>query len=69
MPHRRSGSPPASPPDPADTYSARLGQVKPVHHEAGDERPSREERAYGRSPFESAIPVPLPKFLRPKKQR
>lgn len=44
----------------------RLGGVRPVAHD-DDERPTREDRTYGHSIFDS--PVPLPKILRRGKGR
>jgi len=41
----------------------RLGGVRPLAHDP-DERPSGEDRQGQRSPFD--IPVPLPRFLKPR---
>ncbi len=56
-------------PRPTDKPAAaqgRLGGVRPVAHD-DDERPTREDRTYGHSIFDS--PVPLPKILRRAKGR
>jgi hypothetical protein len=41
--------------------------MRPVRHDDDDERPTREDRDFGRSPLD--IPVPLPRFLKPKAMR
>jgi hypothetical protein len=41
--------------------------MRPIAHDEDVERPTREDRDFGRSPLD--IPVPLPKFLKPKSMR
>lgn len=47
--------------------AGRLGAVKPLPHDE-DERPSREDRDYGRTIF-NRPPVPLPRFLSGRKKK
>jgi hypothetical protein len=56
------GPPPAQTPAPPQ----RLAGVRPLQHD-DDERPSREDRGFGHNPFE--IPVPVPKWLKSRKER
>jgi hypothetical protein len=53
-------------PTPDASPTERFAGMRPLTpHE--DERPSREDRGYGHSPFE--IPIPLPKWLLSRKER
>jgi hypothetical protein len=54
--HEQPAPAPAAP-------ESRLGGLRPHPHD-DEERPTREDRATGHSPFE--IPVPVPKALRGK---
>jgi hypothetical protein len=70
VPHRRRKEPSsAAPPraDAADPHASKLAGMRPVRHDDDDERPTREDRDFGRSPLD--IPVPLPRFLKPKAMR
>ena len=63
---RRSGPDAQSEPAP-DAHASKLAGMRPIAHDDDDERPTREDRDFGRSPLD--IPVPLPKFLTPKSMR
>jgi hypothetical protein len=63
---RRSG--PDAPSEAApDAHASKLAGMRPIAHDDDVERPTREDRDFGRSPLD--IPVPLPKFLTPKSLR
>jgi hypothetical protein len=55
---------PTPAPDPPPPQ--RLAGMRPLRHDE-DERPSREDRGFGHNPFE--IPVPVPKWLKSRKER
>ena len=57
---------PTPTPAPGAPPPQRLAGVRPLQHDE-DERPSREDRGFGHNPFE--IPVPLPKWLKSRKER
>jgi hypothetical protein len=59
----RTGSPIGYVGDHAD----KLGRTRPLAHDE-DERPRREDRAYGETIFNRA-PVPLPRFLRSRRKK
>ena len=48
-------------------HADKLSSVRPLPHDE-DERPSREDRAYGQTIF-TRPPVPLPRFLTRGKKR
>lgn len=48
-------------------HADKLSHVRPLDLD-DDERPTREDRKYGETIFNRA-PVPLPRFLRPKRRR
>jgi hypothetical protein len=48
-------------------HADKLRRVAPLAHDE-DERPSREDRAYGSTIFTREM-VPLPRFLLPRKKR
>jgi hypothetical protein len=59
---------PDPPPEGApDAHASKLAGMRPIARDEDVERPTREDRDFGRSPLD--IPVPLPKFLRPKSMR
>ena len=47
-------------------HADKLSRVPPIPHDP-DERPSREDLQPARTVFD--IPVPVPKFLRPRRER
>jgi len=50
-------------------HADKLGRISGLHHDE-DERPSREDADYGHTVFTRASrPVPLPRFMRPRKKR
>ena len=61
--HRDPTDAPAAPPAPED----RFGGMRPLAID-DDERPSREDKAYGETIFNRAT-VPLPGFLTGRKKR
>jgi hypothetical protein len=62
-------SPPSSPPPTGyvGDHADKLSRVPHVLPHDDDERPSREDRAYGENIFNRS-PVPLPRFLRGTKR-
>jgi hypothetical protein len=62
---RRESAPP--PTGFVGDHADKLHHVPPLAHDE-DERPSREDRAYGSTIFTREM-VPLPRFLLPKKKR
>ena len=65
--HRRSAGPSSDPVAAGRDKASRAFPVRSIYDEE-DQRPRREDLAYGRTPFFD-IPVPLPRFLRSKKTR
>ena len=63
--------PSRSKPEPEPRYVGsledKLSHIEPMSHDP-DERPSREDKAYGETIFNRA-PVPIPRFLLPKRAR
>jgi hypothetical protein len=63
------------PEDPAPTglvgdHADKLSRVPPVSHWPDEERPTGADRDTYHSPFQSAFePVPLPKWLKPRKPK
>jgi hypothetical protein len=64
-PRRSTPDPPAA--GAPEAPASKLAGMRPIAHDEDVERPTREDRDFGRSPLD--IPVPLPKFLRPKSMR
>jgi hypothetical protein len=64
----RPESPPATPSQGAD-HAGKLSQVRPIFHDE-DERQSTADRSTYHSPVQSVFePVPLPKWLKPRKPK
>ena len=63
----RSSTPDPPPASARDPHASKLAGMRPIAHDEDVERPTREDRDFGRNPLD--IPVPLPKFLRPKSMR
>ena len=67
-PMSRSRYEPSGPPGgPADRSEDRFGGIPRLPHDE-DERPSREDRAFGETIFNRTL-VPLPGFLRRNKRK
>ena len=64
---RRSKKAPAADQAAAQDSSDRLPGVQPLTHD-DEERPSREDMTYGETIF-TRPPVPLPRWLRRRKQK
>jgi hypothetical protein len=62
----RSDDGAADQPDAAEQSDGRLGGVQPLAHD-DDERPRREDMAYGQTIF-TRPPVSLPRWLRGRKR-
>jgi hypothetical protein len=62
---QRKGSP--QPTGYVGDHADKLHRIRPLPHDE-DERPSREDKDYGRTIF-TRPPVPLPRFLRGRKNR
>jgi hypothetical protein len=57
---------PKTPPPPRPPAAGRLEGIRALAHDE-DERPSREDRAYGETIFNRGV-VPLPRFLRGRRR-
>jgi hypothetical protein len=62
---RRSGD--ESPTGYVGDHADKLSRIRPLGHDE-DERPRREDRAYGETIF-NRTPVPLPRFLRGRSKK
>jgi hypothetical protein len=61
------GERPPNPTGETEVQANKLSGVRPLAHDE-DERPSREDRDYGKTIF-TRPPVPLPRFLRGGKKK
>ena len=60
-------SPTDSPTGYVGDHADKLSRIRPLEHDE-DERPRREDLAYGETIFNRA-PVPLPRFLRGRRKK